>query len=293
MIFFDSKRVEELARLLSQSGNDFYEFFIERDPQYTAVREILSKMGFSEGAFYIVGVAIVSYMLATRGEEHWMTAASYASGDPDQSLLSFVESSASLRKFRTARIKRIQKYIQNKEEIIEAFKGEEIDLGEFSYKLAEILDANINDKTILFASKMLLYTCRAANIGFKNFEKLLIPVDYRVSLVTLTSGIAKGWRCNENLRSLAGDLRSRYKKEVQEAWRRVGEASGIPPILLDAPIWLVGGCIDKAEFNPQEILRCVRENLAPSPNLLEVLKEFWCELDKCRNNTRQSLLFFE
>ncbi|MCC6005047.1 MAG: N-glycosylase/DNA lyase [Thermofilum sp.] len=285
MIFFDALRIRELSSSLRQLGKEFYELFIYRDPQYEAVKEILSRMGFLNGSLYIVGVAVVSYVLASKGEDHWKMAADYASGNYESSIMSFVSNSASLRKFRNARLKRIEKYLNGKERILRVLKSSEIDLAEFNEKLAEILDADVNDKTVLFASKMLLYASRASGMKALNFEKLSIPVDYRVSLVSITSGIAKGWGCNENLRSLADALRSKYKNEVQEAWGRVGRLSGIPPLLLDTPIWLVGGCIDKMDFVPQRIETCIQENLSPSPRALSILKEFWHELEKCGTYT--------
>ncbi|ABL78226.1 N-glycosylase/DNA lyase [Thermofilum pendens] len=279
MIFFDEKRASELGEIFRGSIRELSLLFVERDPQFLAVRKILEKAGFPEGGFYVAGVALVSYMLSKRGEDHWLEAAELFDGTPG-ALYRFVEEAESLRRFREHRVKRIKRYVASREKVLSLLSEVPVNLERFASTVARIVGANPEDKTVVFASKMLLYACIAANKEYTGGERLPIPVDYRVSLVTLTSGIAKGWSCLDDLRAHASNLRAKHKEEVKAAWSLVGRQAEIPPILLDAPVWLVGGCIDRGDFEVKRIDECLEENFAGAP--LHALRELYAELRRCQ-----------
>uniref|UniRef100_A0A7C3WQQ9 N-glycosylase/DNA lyase n=1 Tax=Thermofilum pendens TaxID=2269 RepID=A0A7C3WQQ9_THEPE len=65
----DEQRAVEVGRALATPG--LVEHLAETDPQMSAVRRIVKRLGFPEGALYVVGVSLLSYMLSERGEKHW------------------------------------------------------------------------------------------------------------------------------------------------------------------------------------------------------------------------------
>jgi N-glycosylase/DNA lyase len=61
-----------------------------------------------------------------------------------------------------------------------------------------------------------------------------IPVDSRISMLAATSGIVGG----DEWREVWRRLYNRERRLASEAWRPVAEASDIPPLRMDALLWL-------------------------------------------------------
>ncbi|MEM0023296.1 MAG: N-glycosylase/DNA lyase [Thermofilaceae archaeon] len=255
--------VELVARYLSEpSSRELVERAELADPQLQSVARILSKFTQrSDAFFFTLGVAAVSYQLTTKGEEHWSLAAEYAGGDPCESLRSFVKRSPSLKLARSARLARVEKLVGFYPFFAVKLDFYLRDLEAFRKDLAKALEADQDAKTIVFAVKMLYYAAKASSLSIEPPPSIPIPVDRRVCLISLTSRVVEG-----EPPTLQGArlLLSKAPKLVAEAWGLVCEKSGVPPIKLDALLWLLGGCYERAG-SPEGALDCAFKLLSPPP----------------------------
>ncbi len=226
------------------------------DPQMHAVKRIIEKVGPTKGACYVVGVALVSYMLSRRGEEHWALAAEYAGDDVEKALLRFVRESPSLSRFRLRREKRVMAYARRVlPQLLSGFEEYARDLARLWRLLSSSLGADPSSKTLAFAVKMFYYAAKASGVECRLPAEVPIPVDYRVCLVSLTSRLVEGWR--GDLREGARRLRSSGSREVRNAWSLVSKVSGLAPLELDTVLWLVGGAAEEAGFSARGALGLV------------------------------------
>lgn len=271
-IRFNIERAKEIGLKFGKNRN-LPEIFMKNDPQYKAVENIYAQLGLRDGLLYVVGISLISYMLSTRGEEHWGTAALYATRGYPEGLLEFVEKSPSTALYRRAKYLRVRKYLRLAAPILARRLTEGIiEPQNIPLILANALGTKADTKTLVFAAKMAYYFYKAAGIQV-NPPSTPIPVDYRVSLVTLTSGIATSKAMD--LRKAAREIRSRYRKNVIEAWNTVSSTAGIPPALLDNIIWVAGRCIDEHLGKPQEIPRCLEKAVPEAKCYMDVLSELW------------------
>ncbi|RLE85195.1 MAG: hypothetical protein DRJ67_09305 [Thermoprotei archaeon] len=213
------------------------------DPQMAAVSEILSKYSrLEDSVFYVVSVATVSYMLTARGEEHWRLAASYSSGNPLSDLRGFVAESPSLRLGRRARLARVERLASFYPRFLEEFNDYLRDLEALRRDLARVLRADPDSKTIVFAIKMLYYAAKAAGLEVRLPPSIPVPVDRRLCLLSLVSGVIEGGTAEPRE---ARRLLSRAPHLVREAWSVAGRRGDVPPLRLDALLWLLGGCYER------------------------------------------------
>jgi len=275
----DEQRAAEVGRALATPG--LVELLTETDPQMSAVRRIVERLGFAEGSLYTVGVSLVSYMLSERGEKHWELAASYASAPFGDALLRFARESRSLAKFREARLRRVKAYVDASPRLRELLSAGEVDLDLFHRSLLDAMGGERESKTIAFAVKMLYYACRAAGVKAVGGWKVPMPIDFRVSLVSLTSGMVAGWDCSQNLLRLASELRSSWKRVLVNLWRKAAEEAGAPPLVLDAAVWVAGGCIEDGLRERRRPGGCAPALAPGRQELQKALSELWRELERC------------
>jgi DNA-(apurinic or apyrimidinic site) lyase len=232
------------------------------DPQMRAIEEIAKRYGrFSAAAFYALGVAAISYQLSAKGEVHWRLAASYAREDPLADLRRFASSSPSLRFARSARLSRVEK-------LARLWPPFEARLGEYSRDLellrreiASALSADADSKTVVFAVKMFYYTAKAFGIRVEVPPRIPLPVDRRVCLISLASGVVEdGPPTLENARRLLSEA----PRLVATAWSEACEPSGVPPLRLDALLWLLGGCYEEGG-DPSRAAELAAELFPPLP----------------------------
>lgn len=274
-IEFNEKRAEEVGlRLGSHPG--LPQIFMEADPQYQAVKDILENLGLVEGMLYVVGIALISYMLTTRGEEHWRTAARYSKLGFPRGLIEFVEKSNSTALYRRAKRKRLEKYLKHASPSLKPLIEKKANPDAIVKRLSSLLDARGESKTITFAAKMAYYVYSAAGIRVEP-PSTPMPVDYRVCLVTVTSGIA---RTGIPPRKAARILRSSYTRRVRETWSRVSSSARIKPVLLDNIVWLAGRCIDENLDDPGGISACLQRRVPSSKRYLDALRELWLALTR-------------
>ncbi len=248
----NEERVREIAEGFAQAEDFVFECEL-LDPQMKAVEDIVRRLGANNGAAYVVGVALVSYMLSARGEKHWFLAAKFAGEDIGESLLRFVRESPSLARFRIARKRRTRRYLVFfVPRFLERFEAYASDLRSLWVDLARAVGAKPQAKTVVFAVKMFYYSLRAAGFKVQGLSyEIPIPVDFRVSLMSLTSGLVTGGAAD--FRSEAKLLRERGANLVRRGWSLVSEFSSMPALNMDAVLWLVGGAVDRSNFSRKRV----------------------------------------
>ena len=261
-----------IASLLGEGGaRRLLDRAEEVDPQMRAVERILARAGSGVGAaFYVVGVAAISYQLSAKGEVHWSLAADFASGDPLGSLREFAARSPSLRVGRPARLARVEKLARYYPTFVRRYSDYLRDLTLLRDDVAKALGADPDSKTVVFSVKMFYYAAKAAGLAVELPTSIPLPVDRRVCLISLASRLVEGY---EPTLSGARRLLQTGRRLVAEAWGRVCELSGIAPLKLDALLWLLGGCYELG--SPGPALSCALELLRPASepevSLLETL----------------------
>lgn len=282
MITLSRERALELGSFLRRLGEEKIEIFITRDPQYQALEKLYRELGecYSLGLLVLLN-SIVSYQLTSKGEEYWWEFASYKDfkrsvGDPDKLWDAFrvfllsCKGNASLREAKLRRITRIRE----EEFHIEVYaKLEDFikDLSSLVKRLSEILRQNIDDKTIVFAAKMLFYVSKICGIRAGGFEGIKIPIDRRVAAVSYTSELVDVVGVKDVI-----DAIMREKKTALRAWGIVSETSSVPMIKLDSLIWFMGKYVrdkDPVERVVRDLSTSLREYISVE-SARELAKQF-------------------
>jgi len=261
-------RVKPIAEKLRENV-DLINFLEDKDVQYLAIKKVLSSLrDLRKTSFIVVGVASVSYMLSLKGEEHWLSLSDYVESrkkhNPEEVLRGFVKESGSLARFRSARLKRIDLLVRARPDFENKFDSFIGDLNELRRFLAHTLGAGLEDKTIVFSVKMFYYTLKAAGLYVSVPTDIPVPVDRRVALVSLTSGLLE-YPALHYLKA-ANELRGRYSKLVREAWSKVCRLAGVPPLRVDSLLWIVGGFLEKSGFNYLRALQLIEDWLSSRLN---------------------------
>jgi len=249
-LIINNLRVMKVAEALKSAGGlRLAKVFEEADPQMKAAEKLCGIYGVLTPLLLAIN-ALVSYMLAGRGEDYWNSFADYAHavGKPSENYLGlielvkeFVKGSRHHRLARTAKLSRLSKLMRcNALAKFENPKSEFLDDPYSLLKvLAECLKCSEYTKTIVFAVKMYYYGVKAClGTDLVLPTKIKVPADRRLAYLAYTSGIIE----------LGGELRrgevvERLMKRsglVRTAWGRVAELSNIPPAHLDAPLWMIG-----------------------------------------------------
>ncbi len=184
--------------------------------------------------------ALVSYMLEMKGEEYWNALADYvrAHGCPrsHEDVIELVEhfTARRNRRFLDAKLKRLRRLRACPDVVGLALKG---DLRVFRSGIAKCLGSSPEAKTVVFSVKMAYYGLRASGERLRLPEDLPIPVDFRVAHMTYLSQMIS---VNVNTSRDAVRVLMSKPKAVRKVWGEVSKLSGIPPLNLDAPVWVIG-----------------------------------------------------
>jgi len=244
----NKERVKVVSSIFRSLGREGCEEFIRVDPQYVSLSKLSSLCG-AVSVWLAALNGLVSYMLSMRGEEFWSLFVDFAASRCSK-VRDFSEAVELVKEFTRgynrlyleAKIKRLDKVLR----CGDAFKylGRS-QIKEYLDKLSSCLKTEKNSKTLVFSAKMAYYVFRSVEVN-TDLSSISIPVDRRVALVTLTSGLLttpnKTKKTLKELEDLAEEL-LRYPEVVREVWDSVSRESGIPALLIDAPIWLIGGHI--------------------------------------------------
>lgn len=244
----DKERVKAVSYVFKSLGREGCEEFMRIDPQYVSLSRLRGSCGVLSVELAAIN-GLVSYMLSMKGEEFWSLFAEFIASrcgeirDFREAVKLVEEFTRSYNKlYLEAKIKRLNKVLRCADAFESLKKGQ---IKEYLSMLSSCIDAGEESKTVVFSAKMAYYVLRSAGVD-ADLSKISIPVDRRIALITLTSGLLtplkKTKRTFRELEELAEEL-LRHPKSVREVWDVVSEESGIPALLIDIPLWLIGGYI--------------------------------------------------
>jgi len=284
------RKIELLSQLLVDDENKkLIEAAEENDIQFRVVENINKIIDDEKkSGFIIVSIALVSYMLSTKGELHWKMLEDFVSEnkkkDISKTIQEFVLNSSSLRLYRNGRVKRLKKIIDFFLPVyLRKYSVYKEDIRELIRDLSHVLKAPKNSKTIIFAAKMFYYHLRVLYEKHAPPLDIPIPVDYRISLISVSNGLIL---LNGNMRTIrekALYARQYCDDEIRKAWKIIAEKTKIPSIRLDSLLWVLGKCMDAEIGNKME---CIEEtlNIKISEKQKRFLEEILgLKLDKGKN----------
>ncbi len=220
---------EKLLKALSEFTLEDAFRLEELDRQYRALQRLHSAVGDNELFLKLVIVnALMSYQLPMRGEEYWETFAGFFSENPDlQRFEEFIRTynnrflSGKLR-----RLRRVLSLVENlsRERLVQFCRNPGALLEYLSEGLKQPKDA----KTLVFAVKMFIYACRIAT-----GKPIRAPFDIDIPL----------------------DVRLKKISDRLEFWRTLAKRLGIPPLHLDALVWVTMGADKRFIENLPEDLK--------------------------------------
>ena len=236
-----TQKGEILLKFLSKFTLEDALLLEEHDRQYRALKRLHGAINDNELFLKLVITnALMSYQLPTKGENYWENFAAFFSKNPD---LQRFEEFLKLynNRFLSGKLRRLQKVLRavqklDRKMLTEFCKNPKALLEYLSKELNQPKDA----KTLVFAIKMFVYACRIAT-----GRRIVAPFDIEIPL-------------DVRLRKISQDL---------SFWRKLAERLGIPPLHLDALVWVTMGATEKFLGELPEDLR---EKVL---NLKRILKE--------------------
>lgn len=243
MVRVDEKRVEQLSRVFAEVGLERIKAFEDLDPQLIAAKMIGGECGLLTPHIMFTN-ALISYQLGMPGERYWVSFAHLIVGECPtnyEEVLNRV--SQTLQHLHGLAVKAKEKRLNKLKmctDLYDSILGS--DLNMLRRRVAKCLDANIDDKTVVFAVKMLYYGMKALGINTTLPYNIPVPVDRRVIKISYLSGLVDfgevGWKASQ-LDEVTSKL---FKKPqvVRDAWNAVSLRCGIPPLHLDTVLWLFG-----------------------------------------------------
>ena len=207
--------MENLLKALSQFSVEDALKIEELDRQYKALQRLHSSLKDNEFFLKLVLVnSLLSYQLPTKGESYWENFAEFFSkGKTLRDFEDFLK--LHNNRFLSGKLKRLKKVLPLIEKIS---KKELLEFCKNPKQLLEYLSEGLNQpksaKTLVFAVKMFIYACRIAT-----GKKVLAPFDIDIPL-------------DVRLKKISDDL---------NFWREISKKLGIPPLHLDAIVWVTMG----------------------------------------------------
>lgn len=209
-------KFEELLSELSGLTVEDAKRVEEQDRQFKALRKLYEKIKNQELFLKLTVInALLSYQLQMKGEDYWKRFSEFFSEKPK--VEAFPEFLGKFnRRFLGAKLKRFEKVKLCVEELFKKYSVE--DFGENLKLLVDELSGCLNQrrdaKTVVFAAKMYMYGYRIVfGEDPKGLEEIDIPLDSRLKKLLPTV----------------------------EEWRELSRRLGIPPIHLDAIVWVPQG----------------------------------------------------
>lgn len=280
LVEVNTSRIRELAKLL-KPYKTLLKTLYKRDPQYTAIRDLLQTRTCSETAILVITNATVSYQLTTPGELYWFNFTKYFKKNTSDKYLDVFKNFLSTHSPRllTQKLSRIRKILES--ELVLELREDPLKYCNKITKLAEKIITTLKttslSKTALFAAKMYGYVCDLCGIE-PNYWGLSIPLDFRNALLAITSCIiSTSELCKDTYKCAKILVTRKYSKIVQDAWSELCGELEIPCAYLDTFTWLLTGIIIKTQCN----LRKVRSQLKNTLSI-DLPQSLLGEFTKCR-----------
>ncbi len=242
-------RIKTLSELIGKLGLKTIYSIEDKDKQLEAMKKLYAE---TKHVGYVcllaISNALISYRLSVKGEEYWLAfSRELSKTNPSlryalKNIVSFLKESSLNVVNLEQKISRLRKlYSTNIVRIV--FNSPEAYAKNITMlwkDLSKALNADPKSKTIVFSIKMFYYAYYASTgKRIKLPMEIPIPVDFRISTITLTSGLLtlNSQMTHANKVKL---LLSRYSDIVRSVWKEIGERTNIPPLNLDALIWVFG-----------------------------------------------------
>ena len=253
-INIDYERIQYIANLLKPLREDLITLHY-KDPQFTAIKKLVEIHGCSGTALLVLLNSIVSYQLTMIGEEYWKRFSEFFSAKKSIQIEDF---KVFLLRNNPKQVD--QKYNRIRKLWISDLSGEILENGlkycsrlvELARILANVLNTDEYSKTIVFAVKMYGYLCEICGL-MPNYTGISIPVDYRNTLLALTSCIVSTSRIN------AVKIVSSNADIVQRVLVKLCNSIQIPCPILDTFTWLFTGIIIEAGFDLIKTIKSFKE----------------------------------
>ncbi len=260
MYRIDIKRCREIGVFLKSLPEilEIIDLIEEHDRQYIALRELSRKIPANIATNMVIANALISYFLTGKGEDYWSEFANFLLAKRSflseklkcSDLLALHREFLGFSRFNKLSLRnkyaRLEKYYRSNmcvKIMVDPFRYTD-DIARLARDLAKITGSRETSKTIVFASKMYWYICRA--LGRKVSGDIGMPIDRRNAFISLSSGLVKG--CNFSIEECVSELISvKYSKLLVRAWETVKHHSGIPLYRLDALTWNIAPHIRYAE----------------------------------------------
>ncbi len=249
---------EKIALILRELGIEWIRRFEEGDPQFLSISRLCGGLNNDINVALRLTVlnALISYQLTGKGEDHWDYFANYfirnQPSDLCNDFINYVMNSRYLSRYRGLRIRRIRTACPR---LANLDAGKYLsDLTSLWRFLSSAVNAHGEEKTVVFAAKMAYYVGRACGLDVNVPMDIPIPVDYRVTVITICSGLIPIADDSLNVRQLAGEIMVRRRREIQDVWNEIGRLSGVPPLNLDSVIWVLGGLLINSSFNMSKVI---------------------------------------
>ncbi|MEM4036048.1 MAG: N-glycosylase/DNA lyase [Fervidicoccaceae archaeon] len=251
MLYLKRDRIDVVARAVAELGRGALLALERGDPQFEAISRLAASSR-DPGLFVamVVANALVSYKLTSRGEEFWAEFSLAASSSDASSVAEFFErflrESRANRALLEQKLSRVRAFESSSLSALLRARWPEILSSEEGLrvlwlKLSQLFGPS---KTSAFAVKMAYYAARALGLEPDPPREVPVPVDLRVALVTATSGLVAGRHWREVWRELRGGKR----ELASRAWVAVAERAAIPPLNLDALLWLSADAVRASGF---------------------------------------------
>ncbi len=259
----NEERITAVASTFRRYGGEALEILESRDPQMKCAESLLLNCGVEDAAELMGMNALLSYMIPVRGEMFWASFMNHSlKACGELSNAEIVESfTKRMNRFGlTAKLRRIKRF----EACASINPPPYLDLRSYWDYLKKCFHAEGVEKTLAFSVKMVYYVLKAAGLNPEIPAEIPVPADRRAALITLTSGLVlPAPKSFPELRELGKEV-FRKPSLIREVWGMVAKRSSIPPLRLDAAIWLAGRFVE--EWSISKAVMKLREALGLGRN---------------------------
>lgn len=270
----NEERVRELGEIIKEIGLKRILEIEKNDPQYKAIENLAKLLDTKSLCALTLMNALVSYNLTSKGENYWFEFSDYFSKRKIDSelvieMINFLKTSKGNKLALNQKVSRLLRlktsgFIQKLLKNFDDYSSDPLKLWRGIYLNVK---SDKNSKTVVFSVKMFFYAYRASTGKLIIFPmNIPIPVDRRITKLTITSGIIDVKYNNLSIKHLM-----KTPEIVRKAWHMVSLTSKIPPLHIDSLIWPLGGLfVDYTQSN-EKILERIRRFKGISLNIPQPL----------------------
>ena len=227
-----NEKASKLAFILSKIPIHVWGKIIEKEPEWQ-MKELIDRFGFGKFAVVMVAAGLNDFQLKGKAEvAYWPRLRKILEKTPRdlKELENTLAGFYSNERLPTLKLKRLKRFLSsNLATRLWKSDPEEV-AGNFIsiwYELAATMKQSRNAKTIAFAMKCLGIALLMAGVSDFDFEKIPIPVDYRVK--TFTERIGVRVESDDDVRTFWNEVLDDLRKHIP-----------VNMIHLDSLIWQIG-----------------------------------------------------